>query len=30
MKDIQGASNPLQWMRTHGNEHWEFDDSGSA
>jgi hypothetical protein len=17
-----------QWMRTHGNEHWEFDDSG--
>lgn len=22
------ASNPVQWMRTHGNEHWEFDDSG--
>ncbi len=17
-----------QWMRTHGNEHWEFDDEG--
>ena len=17
-----------QWMRTHGNEHWEFDDDG--
>jgi uncharacterized protein len=22
------ASNPGQWMRTHGNEHWEFDDNG--
>jgi nuclear transport factor 2 (NTF2) superfamily protein len=22
------AANPDQWMRTHGNEHWEFDDSG--
>jgi nuclear transport factor 2 (NTF2) superfamily protein len=22
------ADNPLRWMRTHGNEHWEFDDSG--
>jgi nuclear transport factor 2 (NTF2) superfamily protein len=22
------ASNPSQWMRTHGNEHWEFDDNG--
>ena len=22
------AHNPVQWMRTHGNEHWEFDDSG--
>ena len=22
------ADNPGQWMHTHGNEHWEFDDSG--
>jgi hypothetical protein len=22
------ADNPSQWMRTHGNEHWEFDDNG--
>ena len=22
------ADNPNQWMRTHGNEHWEFDDEG--
>jgi nuclear transport factor 2 (NTF2) superfamily protein len=22
------ADNPTQWMRTHGNEHWEFDDNG--
>jgi nuclear transport factor 2 (NTF2) superfamily protein len=22
------ADNPAQWMRTHGNEHWEFDDDG--
>ena len=22
------ADNPTQWMRTHGNEHWEFDDDG--
>lgn len=22
------ADNPIQWMRTHGNEHWEFDDDG--
>jgi len=22
------ADNPKQWMRTHGNEHWEFDDDG--
>jgi nuclear transport factor 2 (NTF2) superfamily protein len=22
------ASNPSQWMRTHGNEHWEFDYYG--
>ena len=22
------ADNPNQWMRTHGNEHWEFEDSG--
>ena len=22
------ADNPTQWMRTHGNEHWEFDDEG--
>ena len=22
------ADNPIQWMRTHGNEHWEFDDNG--
>ena len=22
------ADNPKQWMRTHGNEHWEFDDNG--
>jgi len=22
------ADNPGQWMRTHGNEHWEFDDDG--
>lgn len=24
----RGADNPTQWMRTHGNEHWEFDDEG--
>jgi nuclear transport factor 2 (NTF2) superfamily protein len=22
------ADNPTPWMRTHGNEHWEFDDEG--
>ena len=22
------ADNPTQWMRTHGNEHWEFDYEG--
>ncbi len=22
------ADNLVQWMRTHGNEHWEFDDAG--
>jgi uncharacterized protein len=22
------ADNPNQWMRTHGNEHWEFNDDG--
>jgi nuclear transport factor 2 (NTF2) superfamily protein len=22
------ADNPNQWMRTHGNEHWEFEDNG--
>ena len=22
------ADNQKQWMRTHGNEHWEFDDNG--
>src|SRR5690242_6104695 len=22
------ADNPSQWMRTHGNEHWEFDGNG--
>jgi len=22
------AANPSQWMRSHGNEHWEFDDNG--
>jgi nuclear transport factor 2 (NTF2) superfamily protein len=22
------ADNPTQWMRTHGNEHWEFNDDG--
>lgn len=22
------ADNPDQWYRTHGNEHWEFDDKG--
>lgn len=22
------ADNPDQWYRTHGNEHWEFDDEG--
>ena len=22
------ADNPLQWYRTHGNEHWEFDEEG--
>lgn len=21
-------ANARQWMRTHGNEHWEFDDEG--
>ena len=20
--------NPNQWMRTHGNEHWDFDNDG--
>ena len=24
----RAADNPNQWMRTHGNEHWEFDDNG--
>ncbi len=22
------ADHPDQWYRTHGNEHWEFDDEG--
>ncbi|MGI9011155.1 MAG: nuclear transport factor 2 family protein [Nitrososphaeraceae archaeon] len=22
------ADKPGQWMRTHGNEHWEFEDNG--
>ena len=22
------ADNPTQWVRTHGNEHWEFDYEG--
>ena len=22
------ADNPIQWLRTHGNEHWEFDYDG--
>ena len=22
------ADNPTRWMRTHGNEHWEFDNYG--
>ena len=22
------ADNQTQWMRTHGNEHWEFDYDG--
>ncbi len=22
------AKNPTQWMRTHGNEHWEFNTNG--
>jgi uncharacterized protein len=22
------ADNPTQWMRTHGNEHWEFQNDG--
>jgi uncharacterized protein len=22
------SGNPSQWMRTHGNEHWEFDNDG--
>ncbi len=22
------ADKPYQWMRTHGNEQWEFDDDG--
>jgi uncharacterized protein len=22
------ADNPTQWMRTHGNEHWEFENDG--
>ena len=22
------ADNPNQWMRTHGNEHWEFNNDG--
>ena len=24
----RNADNPSQWMRTHGNEHWEFDENG--
>ena len=22
------ADSPTQWMRTHGNEHWEFQNDG--
>ncbi len=22
------ADDPAQWYRTHGNEHWEFDENG--
>jgi nuclear transport factor 2 (NTF2) superfamily protein len=22
------ANNSTQWMRTHGNEHWEFNNNG--
>jgi len=22
------AKHPTQWMRTHGNEHWEFNRNG--
>jgi len=22
------ADDPSKWMRTHGNEHWEFDENG--
>jgi nuclear transport factor 2 (NTF2) superfamily protein len=22
------AGSPTQWMRAHGNEHWEFDEQG--
>lgn len=26
--EYRDALNGLQWMRAHGNEHWEFDESG--
>ena len=25
---MEDADNPNQWMRTHGNEHWKFDENG--
>ncbi|WP_046246645.1 nuclear transport factor 2 family protein [Hymenobacter terrenus] len=26
--EYRPADNPSQWMRAHGNEHWEFDQHG--
>jgi len=26
--EYRDAQNPTQWMRAHGNEHWEFDEQG--
>ena len=26
--DMYEEGYPNQWMRTHGNEHWEFDEDG--
>jgi hypothetical protein len=26
--EYRDATNPKQWMRAHGNEHWEFSEDG--